>query len=250
MLWCIDSDDSYVFYTVMCPEGTYTSISNQGANQYKPCSGRGHCKTLRETAMYPDYITSFTPGIYNDWDADRIMGCVCLPGFQGPACEWRTCPRGDDPNTAGVNEIQIIDCTCQTCVDGITLTFNGQETDLIPYYATAPFIKMQLEALSTVDLVDVSMQGPHICSHTGSITTLTIQIPQGSQPGIVVTVMGGKIYNNIPSNNTLQNTLSHTLSHHLKQLYHKSVVDIQSTNTFSSFLRSDTPFPYKVLLLL
>ena len=196
MLFSIDSSGSWFslcfFITVMCPEGTYTSISNQGANRYLPCSGHGHCKTLREAAMYPDYVNSFIPSVYTDWDADRIMGCVCLPGYQGPACEWQTCPYGDDPNTAGVDEIQLIDCTCTTCTGGITLTVKGQETDLIPHDATAPLIKLRLEALSTVDLVDVKLlRGSHLCGIAGSITKLTFQIPQGWQPGVTVTAMGG-----------------------------------------------------------
>ena len=92
---------------MICPLGTSTSVSRQGQLQYIPCGGHGQCKSLREINANPDYVTSFTSRVYNGWDADRIMGCVCDPRWKGLACEYQTCPMGDDPGTPGVDEVQV-----------------------------------------------------------------------------------------------------------------------------------------------
>jgi len=34
---------------------------------------------------------------YDLWDADKIQGCVCDPGYAGLDCSGRICPKGDDP---------------------------------------------------------------------------------------------------------------------------------------------------------
>ena len=42
------------------------------------------------------------------WDARMIKGCVCNDGWSGIDCAMRDCPSGDNPDTAGVNEIQKV----------------------------------------------------------------------------------------------------------------------------------------------
>jgi hypothetical protein len=45
--------------------------------------------------------------VYNDWDGDQVMGCVCDEGFFGWNCEEILCPLGDDPGTTGTREVQV-----------------------------------------------------------------------------------------------------------------------------------------------
>jgi hypothetical protein len=151
--------------------------------------------TLRQLAQYTDYSTYVnTTYPYTDWDADRISGCVCDPGYEGVACAQRSCPKGDNPSTVGVDTIQLIDCTCTTCTGGIKLLFKGQLTNLIPYDATAELIKYRLEELSTLNSVEVNIiQGNHICSSSGSVTQVVFKLPQGPQPTLVITTVNSLI---------------------------------------------------------
>lgn len=184
----------HMLCTVACPMGISTSVSKQGRPQFLQCSGNGRCMTLREISKNPDYINYFDNTPYTDWDTDRIQGCVCEPGYQGVSCEYRVCPFGDDPNTPGVSEVEYIDCTCTACTGGITLTFKGRETDLIPHDATAPLIQTKLQALTTIDSVSVLfMQGAGLCSAAGSITRVTFLLPQGPQQGLKATSLGGLV---------------------------------------------------------
>jgi hypothetical protein len=74
------------------------------------CSGNGVCRTLREVAagaLSRAAVSSSagsllltgvrTPFAYQLWDADKHQQCVCDPGYGGPDCSARTCPRGTDP---------------------------------------------------------------------------------------------------------------------------------------------------------
>jgi hypothetical protein len=67
------------------------------------CSGHGRCQTVGQQ--------THTALDYNLWDKDMSRSCVCDPGFVGPACADRACPKGDDPLTTykSSNEVQWID---------------------------------------------------------------------------------------------------------------------------------------------
>lgn len=103
--------------------------------------------SLRQISLYVDYVNYFDEPKteYTDWDADRIVGCVCEEGWTGPACDLMTCPLGDDPTTPGVDEVQIIDCLCNSCEGGVYLSIHNELTPLIPFDATAGLIKYYLE---------------------------------------------------------------------------------------------------------
>jgi hypothetical protein len=76
-----------------------------------------------------------------------IYGCHCDAGWQGVGCNLRTCPLGDDPNTKGADETQLIDCKCDTCTGGFTIAFNGEITRLIPFDTTPALIEYALEVI-------------------------------------------------------------------------------------------------------
>jgi hypothetical protein len=45
---------------------------------------------------------------YAGWDAARVQGCVCDPGWSGAACEVRACPLGDNPAAPSRAEVQVV----------------------------------------------------------------------------------------------------------------------------------------------
>lgn len=108
------------------------------------------------------------PSSSSTWDADRIRGCVCdaakhgfpqgnegqSPGRSGFDCSLRTCPYGDDPNTAGVTEQQTL--TCSATAGTFTLTFRGETTAAVAYDATLSTLDAALEALYTCARADPS----------------------------------------------------------------------------------------------
>jgi hypothetical protein len=62
------------------------------------CSGRGRCLSLAERARRSllngdaaEFEYGSVPNDARSWDAHRIFGCVCDPGFTGAACELREC---------------------------------------------------------------------------------------------------------------------------------------------------------------
>ncbi len=55
------------------------------------CSGHGICE-LAESIAAAD-----SGNVYELWDRQSSMGCVCDSGYFGPACEFRYCKSGYDP---------------------------------------------------------------------------------------------------------------------------------------------------------
>ncbi len=111
--------------------------------------------SLRDVNLHQDYVRFEESVSYTEWDADLIHGCVCDPGWEGVACEKRSCPRGDDPVTTEadngpLDDIQLLDCACSSCTGGLHLTFQGQQTQFIPYDATEKYIEFRLKVLSAV----------------------------------------------------------------------------------------------------
>lgn len=81
------------------------------------CSGHGNCLFMHELAELANQNgvpVQATYGAFpNDpltWDFDMIKGCQCNDGWFGIDCNKRSCPRGDNPDTAGVDEIQRVSC--------------------------------------------------------------------------------------------------------------------------------------------
>jgi len=62
-----------------------------GAAGEPSCNGHGVCLTAAEMARRED------ANVYELWDADVTMGCLCDAGYEGPGCEHRKCKQGVDP---------------------------------------------------------------------------------------------------------------------------------------------------------
>jgi len=54
------------------------------------CNGNGICRTILESGR------ADATG-YSAWDGEKTQLCVCDPGWSGPACSMRSCPKGADP---------------------------------------------------------------------------------------------------------------------------------------------------------
>ena len=55
------------------------------------CSGHGTCESVKKISSSDHY------NVYNLWDQDLSMGCVCDSGFLGPDCSQKMCKVGADP---------------------------------------------------------------------------------------------------------------------------------------------------------
>mmetsp|Transcript_1447 Transcript_1447/g.2361 ORF Transcript_1447/g.2361 Transcript_1447/m.2361 type:complete len:1569 (-) Transcript_1447:152-4858(-) len=69
------------------------------------CSGHGECNTIGEvyravsTSRAVNLTAEYVEGSDPPWEADHTTMCTCEDGYAGPACEYRLCPKGDDPMT-------------------------------------------------------------------------------------------------------------------------------------------------------
>ena len=55
------------------------------------CSGHGTCESIKQISASDNY------NVYNLWDQNLSMGCVCDSGYDGSDCSMRTCKLGADP---------------------------------------------------------------------------------------------------------------------------------------------------------
>ena len=96
-------------------EGAACEKMKCGGSSTAICGKAGRCISLRQAALGYDGFRLVHPSShYDEWDADRIQGCLCDEGFSGVSCGKRLCPRGDDPSTPGVAEVQEITCECSS----------------------------------------------------------------------------------------------------------------------------------------
>jgi hypothetical protein len=129
------------------------------------CNGHGRCESMQRYAMTKD------PGRgpvfkYNaNWDAEKIFGCVCDPGYSGPSCTERTCPTGDDPLTgtiqdpAGIQRNEKQRVRCRATGGSFTLTFRGYTTEPILVDDSTAIVKRKLEAIPSIRAVTVTFGG-------------------------------------------------------------------------------------------
>ena len=168
------------------------SADTQGTMNSTVCTGRGRCVSMGELGSMQDDVRTFNAYTYSLWDADKIYGCLCDDGFEGYDCSKKACATGDDPLTTGqVDEVQIIDCLCETtCSGSFTVTFRGQTTASIPHDATGTLLQHELEKLNTIRRVSVAVVGSDdgaVCDNDGVSTAVTFTHNPGALPAMRVT---------------------------------------------------------------
>ncbi|KAF1786557.1 EGF-like domain, extracellular [Phytophthora cactorum] len=150
------------------------------------CSGNGRCISMRDAATLQDDRNFFVSTTYSLWDADKIMGCQCDPGFTGFDCSQRECPKGDNPLTTGqAYAIQDVTCVCNTCTGTFALSFRGRVTANLASTATSSDLKIALEALDNIYGVSVVAATP-LCSTSGTITSIIFTNNPGDLPKLHV----------------------------------------------------------------
>ena len=184
---------------MLCPYADYQTCMNsyhgRVCGDQAICSGNGLCMSLRDASShYLNAINDIIDTEYNDWDADMIYGCVCQDGYEGIMCDKKSCPRGDDPTTAGVAEVQLIECECRKDCNngGFTLTINGKTTNLIPLNATKDVLSYRLQELNILEKFNITIHNTGrpgtLCSSTGGVTAIQFLIPHGPQPAMLTKV--------------------------------------------------------------
>jgi len=167
-----------------CQSG-FTGIACERMACPSGCNGHGACISLKRAAEIKDDRNFYRETAYSSsWEANRIFGCQCEIGYSGYACETKECPAGDDPLTTGqVDEIQVIDCTCDTCSGSLHLSFKGEVTTAIPHDASTSTVQAILENLKTIHGVSVSYDtGSTLCSAAGVSAAITFTKNPGDLP--------------------------------------------------------------------
>ena len=145
--------------TCACREGFFGQACDKmlcGGGYATPCSFHGQCMSMKQLATWTkingentDFTYGSDPNEPRTWDADRIHGCMCDPGYEGYDCSLKSCPTGDDPFTWNQhNEVQLLTCTASSGT--FTLTFREQTTAPIPFDANANQIRDALLKLPSM----------------------------------------------------------------------------------------------------
>merc|ERR1712159_894032 len=104
-----------------CFDG-YEGSSCQRASCPNDCSGHGTCEHIKTLAAL-DFAN-----IYDLWDAEMTMGCLCDAGYSGPDCSSKECKYGidplyiDDEATARVEAVSYHIKTASAATDGSIVT--------------------------------------------------------------------------------------------------------------------------------
>mmetsp|Transcript_8641 Transcript_8641/g.11395 ORF Transcript_8641/g.11395 Transcript_8641/m.11395 type:complete len:666 (-) Transcript_8641:165-2162(-) len=156
------------------------------------CSGNGQCLLMEDLAtlatvngVLADYTYGATPNKASTWDYDKIYGCYCDDGYRGYDCSLRTCPYGDDPLTLDqVNEIQAITCTGDS--GSFILTFREASTVEISYDSTASDVEGYLNALATIEIVEVTSDESTVCTSSGNTFYVEFHMPTSDVPDLEI----------------------------------------------------------------
>jgi len=168
-----------------CADG-FQGLACERMNCPLNCNDHGRCVSIRDAGLARDDRNFFRAGLtYNSWEASRIYGCQCEPGWGGYDCSLRECPTGDDPLTTGQqDEVQVLECFCDaTCSGNFYLSFRGESTKPISFDASAANIKAALEELVTLREVTVAFTGGTVaCDSDGVATAITFTHNPGDVP--------------------------------------------------------------------
>jgi len=143
--------------TCECHAGYTHYDCSQDETCPRNCSGHGICRTIDEivagnlnnsvAAGSSDFLTTAgglnrqqvdnyggsvfysgveTSDLYRLWDQGMAQSCVCDPGFSGPDCSNRECPRGDDPLTHRMGDCPFIPVFPGGVAGDVTSAWNTQ----------------------------------------------------------------------------------------------------------------------------
>lgn len=176
-------------------EGSYERVLPATVTSTLQCSGHGVCLTLREAGRGFDGLALRHPPVeYQNWDADKLQGCLCDYGWEGYDCSRRSCPKGRDPSdplTPFLKE-EIFYLQCQASSGYFSILVLGKFTEPIPFDADPGLLKLILESVPNVGSVKVKMEAvegvPSLCgAHAILTTTIEFTSHFGSRPPILVT---------------------------------------------------------------
>lgn len=132
---------------------------------------------------------------YNNWDADKIQGCLCDEGWGGYACSERQCPFGKDPMQADYYKSPTYVLQCRANVGFFVMQIFGRWTDAIPYDADPGYLKFAIESVYDDSSVLIKMPAsssdglPHVCGEDEIISTdIIFEELAGSLPPLLLTL--------------------------------------------------------------
>jgi hypothetical protein len=105
------------------------------------------------TLIYPPIPLFMYFSIVSVLNENRGPYAYAATDFKGYDCQNALCPKGDNPRTRGVNEIQEMHCLANN--GSFHLTFRQNTTELISYQATVSELAAKLEDLNTIGKVNV-----------------------------------------------------------------------------------------------
>ncbi len=170
---------------------TYTDLK---LYERRPCSGHGMCMTMREASTTFNGRNLVLPSVdYNEWDADKIQGCVCDDGWTGVDCSERQCLFGIDPLSTEDSDVEEYTLQCQATTGYFSLFILGMYTEPIPYDADPGYLKYAIERIPGVisGSVLISMPKnnaglPTVCASSIVSTSIKFTDRNGPRPPIKV----------------------------------------------------------------
>ena len=171
-----------------CPGSLATSI----------CNGNGQCvdmATLATFATVEGNLASYTYGVVPNnpqtWDAHKVLGCYCDPGYTGHDCSLKSCPYGADPEQPNPRQtVQTITCTDNNNGGVVVFQFQQFSTLALSSTITSAQLQVALEGLSTVGyvtVVPVDGSPDNLCSIGGSHFAITFMQDHGTLPLLQIT---------------------------------------------------------------
>ncbi|KAL4176318.1 hypothetical protein KRP22_001270 [Phytophthora ramorum] len=158
------------------------------------CGRHGECRSMRLNAQQKDKGLPPAVVYQSIWDSEMVHGCVCEEGYGGGDCSDRLCPTGDDPLTGAStdslfglqkNEKQTVLCSATSGT--LTLSYRGQTTVRIDASDNADTVSKKLNALHTLQNVNVLFSGNSttMCNADGNMVTVEFTQNFGPLPLLV-----------------------------------------------------------------